>query len=51
MEPTVGLIFHDGGLDADPAFVAAVSEDDGGGDDIEGDIEGGDDTEGGEQAS
>lgn len=27
VEPTVGLIFHDGGLDADPTFVAAVSED------------------------
>ena len=27
VEPTVGLIFHDGGLDEDPAFVAAVSED------------------------
>jgi hypothetical protein len=23
----VGLIFHDGGLDEDPTFVAAVSED------------------------
>jgi len=22
----VGLIFHDGGLDTDPSFVAAVSE-------------------------
>jgi hypothetical protein len=29
VEPSVGLIFHDGGLDADPNFVAAVSEDDG----------------------
>jgi hypothetical protein len=27
VEPNVGLIFHDGGLDADPGFVAAVSED------------------------
>jgi hypothetical protein len=27
VEPTVGLIFHDGGLDEDPNFVAAVSED------------------------
>ncbi|MGO9918527.1 MAG: helicase-related protein [Isosphaeraceae bacterium] len=27
VEPTVGLIFHDGGLDTDPSFVAAVSED------------------------
>jgi hypothetical protein len=27
MEPTVGLIFHDGGLDADPDFITAVSED------------------------
>ena len=27
VEPTVGLIFHDGGLDEDPTFVAAVSED------------------------
>jgi hypothetical protein len=27
VEPTVGLIFHDGGLDEDPTFMAAVSED------------------------
>jgi hypothetical protein len=27
VEPTVGLIFHDGGLDEDPDFVAALSED------------------------
>ena len=27
VEPTVGLIFYDGGLDEDPTFVAAVSED------------------------
>lgn len=27
VEPTVGLIFHDGGLDDDPNFTAAVSED------------------------
>jgi hypothetical protein len=27
VEPNVGLIFHDGGLDADPSFVAAVAED------------------------
>jgi hypothetical protein len=27
VEPTVGLIFHDGGLDEDQSFVAAVSED------------------------
>ncbi|MGP0066025.1 MAG: DISARM system helicase DrmA, partial [Isosphaeraceae bacterium] len=27
VEPNVGLIFHDGGLDADPGFVAAVAED------------------------
>ena len=27
VEPNVGLIFHDGGLDADPNFVAAVAED------------------------
>jgi len=27
VEPTVGLIFHDGGLDDDAGFVAAVSED------------------------
>ena len=31
VEPTVGLIFDDGGLDADPSFVAAVSEDTEGG--------------------
>ncbi len=33
VEPTVGLIFHDGGLDEDPAFVATVSEDSDGEDD------------------
>ena len=33
VEPNVGLIFHDGGLDADPTFVAAVAED------VEGDDE------------
>jgi hypothetical protein len=27
VEPSVGLIFHDGGLDADANFVTAVSED------------------------
>ena len=27
VEPTVGLILHDGGLDEDPKFVAAASED------------------------
>jgi hypothetical protein len=27
VEPKVGLIFHDGGLDEDPNFEAAVSED------------------------
>jgi hypothetical protein len=27
VEPTVGLIFHDGGMDDDPNFMAAVSED------------------------
>jgi hypothetical protein len=27
VEPNVGLILHDGGLDTDPAFVAAVAED------------------------
>ena len=27
VEPNVGLILHDGGLDADTGFVAAVSED------------------------
>lgn len=26
VEPNVGLIFHDGGLDADPGFVAPVAE-------------------------
>ena len=31
VEPNVGLILHDGGLDADPTFVTAVSEDDEGG--------------------
>jgi hypothetical protein len=35
VEPTVGLIFHDGGLDADPSFVAAVSEDTEGGEEEE----------------
>jgi hypothetical protein len=35
VEPNIGLIFHDGGLDADPGFVAAVSEDDEAGDDAE----------------
>ncbi|HEY6331057.1 MAG TPA: helicase-related protein, partial [Blastocatellia bacterium] len=29
VEPTVGLIFHDGGLDEDPAFISAVSDDSG----------------------
>jgi hypothetical protein len=29
VEPTVGLIFHDGGLDEDPSFEVAVSEDTG----------------------
>jgi hypothetical protein len=29
VEPSVGLIFHDGGLDADPSFIAPSSEDDG----------------------
>jgi hypothetical protein len=33
VEPNVGLIFHDGGLDADPNFVAAVAEDAEGDDD------------------
>jgi hypothetical protein len=27
VEPTVGLIFHDGGLDEDPTYLAPVSED------------------------
>jgi hypothetical protein len=27
VEPNVGLILHDGGLDTDPNFVLAVSED------------------------
>ncbi len=27
VEPTVGLIFHDGGLDTDASFVAAVGDD------------------------
>ena len=36
VEPNVGLIFHDGGLDADPNFVAAVAEDAEGGDEGEG---------------
>lgn len=27
VEPTVGLVFHDGGLDEDPTFVPVVSED------------------------
>ena len=31
VEPNVGLILHDGGLDDDPTFVTAVSEDDEGG--------------------
>ena len=35
VEPTVGLIFHDGGLDEDPKFVAAVSEDTDGGEEEE----------------
>jgi len=35
VEPTVGLIFHDGGLDTDPGFVAAVGEDTEEGDDEE----------------
>ena len=35
VEPNVGLILNDGGLDADPAFVAAVGEDDGGEDEEE----------------
>jgi hypothetical protein len=35
VEPNVGLIFHDGGLDDDPGFVAAVSEDADGGDEEE----------------
>jgi len=35
VEPNVGLIFHDGGLDADPSFVAAVGEDTEGGDEEE----------------
>ena len=35
VEPNVGLIFHDGGLDADPNFVTAVAEDAEGGDDGE----------------
>jgi len=36
VEPNVGLIFHDGGLDADPHFVAAVGEDAEGDDEEEG---------------
>jgi hypothetical protein len=32
VEPTVGLIFHDGGLDEDVTFVPAVSEDSDAGD-------------------
>ena len=36
VEPNVGLIFHDGGLDADPGFVAAVAEDAEGDDEEEG---------------
>jgi hypothetical protein len=36
VEPNVGLIFHDGGLDADPGFVPAVAEDAEGDDDGEG---------------
>jgi hypothetical protein len=35
VEPTVGLIFHDGGLDADASFVPAVSEDTEGGEEEE----------------
>jgi hypothetical protein len=35
VEPNVGLIFHDGGLDADPDFVAGVAEDAEGDDDEE----------------
>jgi hypothetical protein len=35
VEPNVGLIFHDGGLDADPNFVATVGEDAEGDDDGE----------------
>jgi hypothetical protein len=36
VEPNVGLIFHDGGLDADPGFVAPVAEDAEGDDEEEG---------------
>ena len=36
VEPTVGLIFHDGGLDADASFVTAISEDTEGGEEDEG---------------
>ncbi len=32
VEPNVGLILHEGGLDEEPGFVAAVSEDDDGDD-------------------
>ena len=32
VEPNVGLILHDGGLDTDPNFVLAVSEDEEAGD-------------------
>ena len=35
VEPTVGLIFHDGGLDTDAGFVTAVSEDTEGGEEDE----------------
>jgi hypothetical protein len=35
VEPNVGLIFHDGGLDADPSFVTTVGEDTEGDDDEE----------------
>jgi hypothetical protein len=35
VEPTVGLIFHDGGLDADASFGTAVSEDTEGGEEDE----------------
>jgi hypothetical protein len=27
VEPDVGLIYHDGGLDTDPVFIVAASED------------------------
>jgi hypothetical protein len=35
VEPNVGLIFHDGGLDADPGFLATMSEDTEGADEEE----------------